>query len=257
MGYKGFINERNIMRNIISLTVLCSVLFVTCLQAQNPEIVLPKSKYGLPVVNDPEIYKKIVRLSPDDELLDMRKLLPDAQFDVTYATSNNDHKRPLYDSPDVFMRKPAALALLRANDLLHKRGFGMVLFDGYRPYAVTVLFYERHPDTTYVADPAKGSKHNSGMAIDLSLYDLATGGRLPMPTPYDESSPRAFHNYNGGDKEALANREILKEVMVEVGFEIYPWEWWHYDFKGWQNCYKYDLPHSVLRKANEEIKGIK
>jgi D-alanyl-D-alanine dipeptidase len=221
--------------------------------SQTGNFSLPKSKYGLPIVKDPKIYKEIVRLNPDDELVDMREFLPSAQFDVTYASTNNDFKKPLYESADVFMRKPAALALEKANEILKEKGLGLILFDGYRPYSVTVIFYERHPDTTYVADPRKGSRHNRGMAIDLSLYDLKTGKRLPMPSAYDESSPRAFHSYQEGDPQALKNREILKEAMLNAGFSIYPWEWWHYDFKGWDNCYTYDLPHSVIKKANDEI----
>lgn len=237
-------------RQIIFLFALMAGLYC---QAQETEIVLPLSQYGLPVVNDPEIYKKIVRINPEDELLDMRLLIPDAQFDVTYAGTNNDHHRALYETPDVFMRKPAALALVKVNEAMKKLGYGLVLYDGYRPYAVTIIFYERHPDTTFVADPRKGSRHNCGMAIDISLYDLKTGKRLPMPSAYDESSKRAYHSYTGGKKVALANREILKKAMVEAGFEVYPWEWWHFDFKGWEKCYTYDLTHPRVRKANEEM----
>lgn len=246
------------MRSILLLVFVFSAGFRPAATAQEVPFDLPKSQYGLPVVNDPAIYKKIVRMNTEDELLDMRSLIPDAQFDVTYATTHNDFHRPLYDAADVFMRKPAARALVKANEILRAKGLGLVLFDGYRPYAVTVLFYERHPDTTYVADPAKGSRHNRGMAIDLSLYDLKTGKRLSMPSAYDESSPRAFHSYTGGDSASLAHREILKQVMLQVGFQIYPWEWWHYDFQGWDTCYTYDLPMKVVRKANEEMeKGNK
>ncbi|GAB2561308.1 M15 family metallopeptidase [Spirosoma aerophilum] len=213
---------------------------------------LPKSKYGLPVVNDVQIYRKIVATDPDNELVDMRTLIPDAQFDVTYATTNNLVKRKLYPTADVFMRKPAAQALQQANENLKKQGFGFIFFDGYRPYAVTEIFYEVIKDTTFVADPHKGSRHNRGMAIDLSLYDRKTGKRLSMPSDYDETSPRAFQSYTQSDSASLAHRTILRLAMEQVGFAIFPWEWWHYDFKGWENCFTYDLPHTVIRRANKK-----
>ncbi len=221
--------------------------------AQQPTYNLPKSKYGLPVVNDVGIYKKIVAANPDNELVDMRQLLPDAHFDVTYATPNNIVKRKLYPTADVFMRKPAALALQRANENLKKQGFGLLLFDGYRPYAVTVLFYEEIKDTTFVADPHKGSRHNRGMAIDLSLYDLKTGTRLSMPSDYDETTPRAFHEYMKSDSASMAHRTVLRLAMEQVGFAIFPWEWWHYDFQGWESCFTYDLSHKTIRRANKML----
>ncbi|MFD2936697.1 M15 family metallopeptidase [Spirosoma flavum] len=214
---------------------------------------LPKSKYGLPVVGDVTIYQKIVAADSDNELVDMRQLIPDAHFDVTYATNNNIVKRKLYPTADVFMRKPAALALRQASENLKKQGFGLVLFDGYRPYAVTVLFYEEIKDTTFVANPHKGSRHNRGMAIDLSLYDQKTGKRLSMPSDYDETTPRAFHNYMKSDSASLAHRAVLRSAMEQVGFAIFPWEWWHYDFQGWESCFTYDLSHKAIRKANKTL----
>jgi D-alanyl-D-alanine dipeptidase len=128
----------------LSLTALVTSLLlpglITSTRAQQPTYDLPKSKYGLPVVNDVEIYKKIIATDPNNELVDMRQILPNAQFDVTYAKTTNFLKRKLYPSEDVFMRKPAALALHQASDNLKKQGFGLLLFDGYRPYAITVLF---------------------------------------------------------------------------------------------------------------------
>jgi D-alanyl-D-alanine dipeptidase len=235
----------------LSLSLLASAL------AQTTTYDLPKSKYGLPVVNDVTIYKKIVAADPDNELVDMRQILPSAQFDVTYADTTNFLKRKLYPTADVFMRKPAALAIRQASENLKKQGFGLLLFDGYRPYAITVLFYEEHGDTTFVADPRKGSKHNRGMAIDLSLFDLKTGKRLSMPSGYDESTPRAYHNYMDSDSASLAHRAILRSAMEQVGFSIFPWEWWHYDFKGWESCFTYDLSHETIRKANKTLSKAK
>lgn len=218
---------------------------------------LPKSKYGLPVVSDVNVYRKIVLADPDNELVDMRALIPDAQFDVTYAGPRNLLNRKLYPTADVFMRKPAALALQQAHENLKKQGFGLLFFDGYRPYAVTVLFYEEIKDTTFVADPHKGSRHNRGMAIDLSLFDRKTGKRLSMPSDYDETTPRAFQSYMQSDSASLAHRAVLRSAMEQVGFSIFPWEWWHYDFRGWERCFTYDLWHNAIRQANKTIRNTR
>jgi D-alanyl-D-alanine dipeptidase len=246
-------------KNTTMKSIYCLFLLLpfTVLAQQQPKFDLPISKYGLPVVNDVEIYKKIVRANPDNELLDLRKLIPDAKFDVRYATADNLIKRPLYPSADVFLRKPAALAIKKAHENLKKQGYGLVFFDGYRPYEVTVLFYEVVKDTTFVADPHKGSKHNRGMAMDLSMYDLKTGQLVHMPSEYDETTSRAFHSYMDTDSLALANRKILRTAMEAVGFDIYPWEWWHYDFKGWQTCFTYDIWHAKIREANKQLHAKK
>lgn len=214
---------------------------------------LPVSKYGLPVANDPAVYSRLVKQDAANELLDLRVLIPDAVFDVTYAGVHNFLGRKIYPAAEVFMRKPAAEALVRVAARLRSQGLGLLLFDGYRPYSVTVTFYEEIGDTTFVADPRKGSKHNRGMAIDLSLFDLKTGIPLEMPSKYDEASERAWHSWSGGDAKALANRQILKDAMVSEGFEVFAYEWWHYDFQGWQSCVTYDLWHSVIRKANRKL----
>lgn len=236
----------------LSTFLLCLSVSVS-LPAQQLKFDLPKSKYGLPIVGDVRIYEKIVAADPDNELVDMHQILPDAQYDVTYADTTNFLKRKLYPTADVFMRKPAALALRQVAENLKKQGYGLVLFDGYRPYAITMLFYEEHGDTTFVADPRKGSKHNRGMAIDLSLYELKTGKRLSMPSAYDESTPRAYHSYMDSDSASLAHRTLLRKAMEQVGFAIFPWEWWHYDFRGWENCFTYDLWFDAIRKANKKI----
>jgi D-alanyl-D-alanine dipeptidase len=229
-------------------------------QVQNND--LPVSRYGLPVIKGPEVYAKMIKADSDNVLLDMRRILPSARFDVTYAGTNNFLKRKIYPTADLFMRAPAARALVKVSEILRKKGFGLLLFDGYRPYSVTELFYEEIKDTTFVADPRKGSKHNRGMAIDLTMTDLKTGQPVQMPSGYDEASERAYHNYNGGDPSALKNRAILRDAMLQAGFQIFVYEWWHYDYRGWESCKTYDIWHDEIRKVNEQwpqgqIKKIK
>lgn len=236
------------------LVLLAGLTISFCvLSAQVPDRKMPVSKYGLPVVKGAKTYQRIVESDPDNILVDLRQIIPDAKFDVRYATANNLIGRPLYPTADVFMRRPAALALREVHDNLRQLGFGLVFHDGYRPYEITVLFYEEIKDTTYVADPRKGSRHNRGMAIDLSMYDLKTGEIVEMPSAYDETTERSHHDYMGGSKKALQNRQILKDAMLDVGFEVYPYEWWHYDFKGWEKCYTYDIWHEKIKKINRKL----
>jgi D-alanyl-D-alanine dipeptidase len=218
--------------------------------SQRDSISIPISKYGLPVISDPLVYRKLLNTDPDNMLMDMKKLLPDEHYDVTYATKNNILKRKIYPKQDLFMRKPAAAALVKVAAELKVQGFGLLLYDGYRPYDVTVLFYEEIGDTTFVADPRKGSKHNRGMAIDLSMYNLKTGKAVLMPSDYDEATPRAFHAYMDAPAEAIRHRAILRTAMELAGFQIYPWEWWHFDFKGWEKCNTYNLWHDLIRQEN-------
>lgn len=211
------------------------------------------SKYGLPVINDIGTYKSLVNDNSDNQLIDLRQLIPDAKFDIRYATPENLVHKPVYPTADIFLRKPAAMALLRAQQILAGQGLGLLFFDGYRPYEVTVIFYETIKDTTFVADPRKGSRHNRGMAVDLGLFDLKTGQPLPMPSDYDETTERAYHSYMDADSLAINNRKILRTTMEDAGFEIYPWEWWHYDFNGWKNAALFDIWHSEIRRANLEL----
>lgn len=242
------------INGIVGLLFLCFLLLPLRSKTQVLTSDLPVSRYGLPVIKGANVYAQMVSADPENELVDMRKLLPDAQYDVTYAGTNNFLKRKIYPTADLFMRVPAARALVRVAEILRKQGYGLLLFDGYRPYSVTELFYEEIGDTTFVADPRRGSKHNRGMAIDLTLYDLKTKMPVLMPTAYDEASEKAYQDYSGGDPMALKNRAILRQAMEQVGFSIFQYEWWHYDFQGWEKCMTYDIWHEDIRKVNARLK---
>ena len=148
----------------------------------------------------------------------------------------------LYPVSKVLLRRPAAIALHEVERELARDGLGLKIFDGYRPYRVTVRMWKpiRNPD--FVADPAKGSRHNRGAAVDLTLIDLRTGHELPMPTGYDDFTPRARQDFNDLPAEAIANRAKLREVMTKHGFDPLPSEWWHFDFRGWERFELLDLP---------------
>jgi zinc D-Ala-D-Ala dipeptidase len=156
-------------------------------------------------------------------------------LDIRYATPNNFMGRPMYTQPRAFLQRPAAEALVRVHRALKQKGYGILLFDGYRPWAVTKKFWDETPPAkrAFVANPAKGSKHNRGCAVDLSLYELATGAEVVMPTPYDEFSTRAASRYPGGTAGQRALRDLLRTAMVAEGFTIEPSEWWHFDYRTW------------------------
>src|SRR6202789_1638303 len=173
-------------------------------------------------------------LKPD--LVELVKLDPTIKLDIRYATTNNFLGRPVYTQARAFLQRPAAEALVRANHELKSRGYGLIIHDGYRPWYVTKIFWDATPDDKkiFVADPAKGSVHNRGCAVDLSLYDLATGKEVKMPSGYDEMTERAYADYAGGTEGERALRELLRNAMGARGFAVIPKEGWHFDYKDWK-----------------------
>src|SRR5687768_6450409 len=142
------------------------------------------------------------------------------KLDIRYATSDNFVGRPVYPEARAFLQKPAAKAVVRVHQKLKKQGLGIVIFDGYRPWTITKLFWDVVPEDKrkFVANPAKGSKHNRGAAVDLSMFDLKTGQLVDMPSGYDEFTERASPNYAGGTEHQRANRELLRKLMEAEGF---------------------------------------
>jgi D-alanyl-D-alanine dipeptidase len=170
-----------------------------------------------------------------DDLVEVVRLDPTLQLDVRYATADNFLRAPIYPEARVFLQRPAAEAVVRANAALRAQGYGLRLFDGYRPWYVTQLFWDATPpeQRAYVADPAQGSRHNRGCAVDLTLYDLRTGLEVPMPSGYDDFTERAHPDYAGGTPEQRAARDLLRRTMEAEGFTVYANEWWHFDYRDW------------------------
>lgn len=165
------------------------------------------------------------------------------KLDIRYATDANFVGRAVYPEARAFLQKPAATAVVKVHRKLKKKGFGLVIFDGYRPWTITKLFWDVVPEDKrkFVADPAKGSKHNRGCAVDLSIFDLKSGRLLEMPSGYDEFTERASPNYTGGTEVQRANRDMLRDLMEDEGFTVNPNEWWHFDYKNWQDYAIYDI----------------
>ena len=185
------------------------------------------------------------------ELVELKKLDSSIRLDIRYATSNNFLGRPVYTESRAFLQRPAAQSLVRVNRALHKKGYGLIIHDGYRPWAVTKIFWDATPEDKkeFVADPAKGSRHNRGCAVDLSIFDLKTGKIVEMPSAYDEMSERSHINYQGGSAESRRLRDMLRAAMEAEGFVVYDPEWWHYDYKDWQSYPILNIPFSEIKKS--------
>lgn len=193
------------------------------------------------------------------DLIELIKLDKTIKLDIRYATDNNFTGRAVYPEARAFLQRPAAEALVRVHKKLKKRGLGLIIFDGYRPWTITRLFWDvvSLDQRKFVADPAKGSKHNRGCAIDLSIYDRKTGAPLEMPSGYDEFTERASPDYRGGTELQTKNRELLRSLMEAEGFTVNPNEWWHFDFNGWQDYAIYDIPFSVIGSLDKDFAGAK
>ncbi len=183
------------------------------------------------------------------ELVELKKLDPTIRLDIRYATSNNFLGRPVYTEARAFLQRPAAKALARVNKALRKKGYGIVVFDGYRPWSVTKIFWDATPEDKkqFVADPAQGSRHNRGCAVDLSIFELKTGKLVEMPSGYDEMTERSHINYTGGTDEQRRLRDMLRAAMEAEGFAVYEPEWWHYDYKDWREYPILNIPFSAIK----------
>jgi D-alanyl-D-alanine dipeptidase len=171
------------------------------------------------------------------DLVELATLDPTIRLDIRYATDRNFLRTPLYTQPRAFLQRPAAEALLRAHRALAREGYGLLIHDAYRPWYVTKLFWDATSDENhkFVADPAQGSRHNRGCAVDLTLYSLKTGRPVEMPSLYDEMSPRAYPTFGGGPPEARRLRDRLRSAMEAEGFDVYEYEWWHFDYRDWRS----------------------
>lgn len=175
------------------------------------------------------------------DIVDLRSIDPTFVLDIRYATEDNFTKTVLYPAAAAKLRRVAAESLAAVQRELRTMGLGLKIFDGYRPLAIQWKLWEIVPNPDFVADPRKGSKHNRGAAVDLTLID-SLGNELEMPTGYDDFTERASHEYTALSEQVLANRALLLEVMTKHGFLPIKSEWWHYDFHGWERFPVMDEP---------------
>jgi D-alanyl-D-alanine dipeptidase len=198
----------------------------------------------IPLRPVPDLIKEALAAQPPTEtgdflptdLVELTKLDPTIKLDIRYATTNNLFGTVFYSQPRAFLQRAPAEALVRVSRKLKPLGYGLLVHDGYRPWYVTKVFWDATPDDKkiFVADPSKGSRHNRGAAVDLSLYDLKTGKPIEMVSTYDETTDRAHPDYPGGTSLQRWHRDLLRSAMEAEGFTVYEAEWWHFDYKDWQ-----------------------
>lgn len=233
------------MKNRSLYFLILSFIFSVQLYAQE----IPVNEYGLPVVDDVQLYFKMVQQDSSQLLVDLEDIMPNIVLDIVYATDDNFSGKKQYTMSKAYLRKAAAEALMDVqNDLMNNHDIAIKVFDAYRPYAVTIQFWEPIQDSRYVASPQYGSRHNRGCAVDLTLIDLETEEELPMPTEFDDFTEKAHHDYMDLPENVLKNRAILKNTMEKYGFLALDSEWWHYDFKGYKNYPVMDISFEDLKE---------
>jgi len=181
----------------------------------------------------------------ETELVDLAALDSTVALDIRYASTNNFMQTTFYPAPRAFMQRAAAEAVVRVHRALAAKGYGLLIHDAYRPWYVTKMFWDATPAAMkhFVADPSKGSRHNRGCAVDLTLFDLATNEPVDMGGLYDEFSERSYPDYVGGTSRTRWHRELLRDAMEAESFTVYAYEWWHFDYRGWE---KYRIGNEVF-----------
>jgi zinc D-Ala-D-Ala dipeptidase len=239
----------NIMQAFkLSLVLTLLVYSVFTARAQQS----PVNKYGLSTLNTREAYEKAVLADSNKRMVPLKSMVPALVYELRYATTDNFMQRRMYPSNTniTFLRLPAARALARVQQQLLAHGYGLKVWDAYRPYAVTEKFWEMVKDERYVAYPGKGSGHNRGLAIDVTLIELSSGRELDMGTSFDNFSDTAHHVFTNLPPAVLQKRKLLKETMEAHGFAAFESEWWHYSFPNTRQYEVLDLPFRLLRRLS-------
>lgn len=229
------------MIRIVCLILIFLITGKTFSQSSNP--------YGLPLLTSVEEYHKTVALDSNKRMVQIADFVPGVMLDIKYAGKENVFYTQLYPKPIALTRLPAAKALANAQKEFNGHGVGLKIYDGYRPYAVTSQMYEMLPDTVYMGLPWQGSKHNRGIALDLTLVDLKTGKELRMPTPFDALVYAAHPEFKKLPEQVIKNRELLKSVMKKHGFSVDPVEWWHYNYVDTSRTFELmDIPIDLMER---------
>ncbi len=187
--------------------------------------------YGLSIINDVPTFLRTVELDSNKAFIEISDYAPTIVLDIKYATTQNVFYTQLYKQPRAYVRLPVVKALAAVQTDLANKGIGLKVYDAYRPYLVTCQMFAMLPDTVYMGLPRQGSRHNRGVALDLTLIDLKTGKELRMPTPFDALVYASHPNFDRLPADVIRNRELLKTTMQKHGFTVDPVEWWHYNYK--------------------------
>ncbi len=208
------------------------------------------NQYGLWIINSVKLLQKTTFVNPNKAMIDLKRHIPNIKLDLRYTTKNNFMQQRLYHKiKTTYLRKQAANALALIQQKLKLKNLGLKIFDAYRPYAVTEKMWEPVKDDRYAADPKKGSGHNRGTAVDLTIINLTTGLELNMGTVFDNFSDTAHHVFTDLPNDILQNRLTLKSIMEEHGFKALETEWWHYSLP---NAKDYELMNISFKKLRKQ-----
>ncbi len=213
------------------LLIFLSVFFL-------PELCTAQCKTDAKVISSKADLLQSIKNDPAKRLVDIKKAIPGLIIDLRYATTNNFTHTILYRHPQVYLRSAPAGGLRQVQDELYKKGLALKVYDAFRPFSVTCNIWHLVPDRRYAANPRKGSNHNRGLAVDVTIVDIKTGKELDMGTPFDNFTDTAHHAFTALPAQVLANRKLLKGVMWKHGFGMVPTEWWHYQ---WKNVDDYEV----------------
>jgi D-alanyl-D-alanine dipeptidase len=166
----------------------------------------------------------------DTSFVNLKEYSNDFIFEMKYATEDNFLKSKAYDCAECYLRLKTAKALIKANSKFMKLGYKIKLYDCYRPLDIQKKMWAIVSNPNYVANPSKGSIHNRGGAVDITLVDIA-GNELNMGTPFDFFGPEASHDYKNFPRTILDNRALFKKIMETAKFQSFDTEWWHYNLK--------------------------
>jgi D-alanyl-D-alanine dipeptidase len=195
------------------------------------------------------IYRQQAEKDSFQKMVELKSLIPDLVYDLRYATANNFTGKQLYRSgKETYLRLAVAKALQQLDAQLKKDGYGLKIFDAYRPYAVTKKMWDLVHDERYVANPANGSGHNRGLAVDLTIINLKDGTELDMGTGFDNFTDSAHHSFDKLPAAVLRNRTLLKTSMEKHGFRALETEWWHYSWPNDRNYAVLDIDFKKFRK---------
>jgi D-alanyl-D-alanine dipeptidase len=254
---------------VAALTVVCGGMgfsqTAASEEASKTEQSLTQQVFRItPVRPIAELRAEALKATPPEEhgmfarssLVELTKVDPSIHLDIRYATSNNVFGEAVYEQARAFLQRRAAFRLKRVSAALSQKGYGLLVYDAYRPWYVTKILWEATPvdKREFVADPAQGSQHNRGCAVDLTLYDLKSGAAVGMPSGYDEMTPRSYADYAGGKAEEREHRAILREAMESEGFVQRPNEWWHFDCGDGEKYGILNLPFDQISDSPQPLR---
>jgi zinc D-Ala-D-Ala dipeptidase len=206
------------------------------------------NKYGLYVIKSVAQLERIIDADTNKAFVRIKDFVPGVILDIKYATTENVFYEKLYDKPHAYTMLPVAKALAAVQQDLNQQGLGLKIYDAYRPYSVTCRMWDRLPDSIYMGKPWRGSNHNRGIALDLTLIDLRTKRELAMPTPFDALVYASHPDFMGLPDSVIRNRQILIDAMSKQGFSVSLREWWHFNFTAGSGYEVLDIPPAQINK---------